>query len=224
MAQAAFEEESARSRGQQSDGTSAAAAASGSVVESGGAALQAQMEAPLQARQQQAAGPGGQPLPMEAEAADAQEGPPKPAASCTRPAAPAAAAEQETPPQAASSWLPQLPSDWRHLLPGGAAASKPSEAARRAGPQTVGRHASKGGGPPPEVEMQALNDSSSLSGQGGHLLSAEGQRLCRNCGQGCSTGVVLCRLNPAVLTCNQTWLNARHAAAVTADCLVDAGI
>ena len=171
MAQAAFEEESARSRWQQPDGTSAAAAASGSVVEIRGAALQAQLEAPPGARQQQAAGQGGQPVPMEAEAADVQERPPKPAA------APAAAAKQEVPHGASSSWLPQLPADWRHLLPGAAAPSKPSEAAGRAGPQTADRHASKGGGPPPEVEMQALNDSSSLSGQGGDLLAAEGQSL-----------------------------------------------
>ena len=205
VAQAAFEEESARRRGQQPDGTSAAAAASGSVVDT---ALQAQVDALLQAPQQQAAGGGGEPLPTETVAADAQGRPPQPAAGCTRPAAPPAAAGQERPHEAARSWLPQLPADWRHLLPGGAAPSKPSEAASRgrgrlhaqAGPCTAGRRASQGGGSPPEVEMQALNDNSSLPGQAEHLLSADGQRLHRKCGQGCTSGVMLCRLHPAVLT------------------------
>ena len=181
MAQAAFEEESARFRGRQPDGTSAAAAASGSLVESGDTVLQAQLEALPQTRQQQAAGSGGQPPPMEAVAANAQERLPEPAAGCTKPAAPAAAVKQEMPHEAASSWLPQLPADWRHLLPGSAAPSKPSVAAGRvqgqADPRTAGRHDSEGGGPPPEVEMQALSDSSSLPGQAEDLLSADGQRL-----------------------------------------------
>ena len=188
MAQAAFEEESVRFRGQQPGSTSAAAATSGAVLETGGTAAQAQMEAPLRALHQQAAGGAGQPLPREAVAAAAQGRTPEPAADCTRRAAPAAAAEQETPHEAATPWLPRLPADWRHLLPGGAAPSKPSKADSRdrerlqgqAGPCTAGRQASKDCGPPPEVEMQVLNDSSSLPGQAEKLLSADGQPLCES--------------------------------------------
>lgn len=178
MAQAAFEEENTQFRGQLPDGTNAAAAASGSVSDSGAIVLQSQLGAPPRAQQQQTAGDGGRPLPAEAVAADVRERPPKPAAGCNRPAAPAAAAKQDLLPQAASSWLPQLPADWRHLLPGAAARSQPSNAAGRlqgqAGPIAAGKHASKGVGAPPEVEMQALDASSSLPGQAEGLLSAEG--------------------------------------------------
>ena len=195
MAQAAFEEENTQFRGQLPDGTNAAAAASGSVSDSGAIVLQSQLGAPPRAQQQQTAGDGGRPLPAEAVAADVRERPPKPAAGCNRPAAPAAAAKQDLLPQAASSWLPQLPADWRHLLPGAAARSQPSNAAGRlqgqAGPIAAGKHASKGVGAPPEVEMQALDASSSLPGQAEGLLSAEGQRLHWMCSQGCATGFTL---------------------------------